>query len=46
MEAGGWNILNQWLSDAKKSQNTPLLIEILQVTAAVYIFIFCTLILD
>lgn len=33
MEAGGWSVLNVWLSDAKKTQNGPLLAEILQVTS-------------
>lgn len=31
MEAGGWAILNLWLAEAKKNQNLPLIVEILQV---------------
>lgn len=32
MDDGGWNILNLWLADAKKTGNAPLLIEIIQVS--------------
>ena len=31
MDAGGWPMLNMWLVEAKKAQNTALLIELLQV---------------
>ena len=31
MEAGGWTILNLWLAEAKKNQNSPLIVEVLQV---------------
>ena len=32
MDVGGWELLNVWLSDAKKAQDTPLLLELLQVS--------------
>lgn len=28
---GGWDIMNEWLHDARESENTPLLMEILRV---------------
>ena len=31
MDAGGWPMLNLWLAEAKKTQNTALLVELLQV---------------
>ena len=31
MDVGGWGVLNIWLAEAKKSQNTSMLVEILQV---------------
>ena len=31
MDAGGWPMLNMWLVEAKKAQNTALMIELLQV---------------
>lgn len=34
MEGGGWNLLNAWLSDGKKSQNIPFILEILQVSSS------------
>jgi hypothetical protein len=31
MDAGGWPMLNMWLVEAKKTQNTALLVELLKV---------------
>ena len=31
MDAGGWPMLNMWLVEAKKTQNIPLTVELLQV---------------
>ncbi|CAH1785294.1 unnamed protein product [Owenia fusiformis] len=31
IKAGGWNVLNTWLQDAKNEDNVPLLIELLKV---------------
>jgi hypothetical protein len=31
MVSGGWTILSTWLSDAKKTSNIPLMVELLQV---------------
>ena len=39
MEGGGWNLLNAWLSDGKKSQNIPFILEILQVSSSLSHFI-------
>ena len=33
MEGGGWTMLNMWLAEAKKTQNTPLLVELLIVSS-------------
>ena len=39
MEGGGWALLNLWLAEAKKVQNFPLVVEILQVAmTVVYIY--------
>jgi len=32
MSIGGWNILNKWLVEAKKTENFPVLVELLEVT--------------
>lgn len=31
MSVGGWNILNKWLVEAKKTENFPVLLELLEV---------------
>lgn len=31
MSIGGWNILNRWLVEAKKTENFPILLELLEV---------------
>lgn len=31
MSIGGWNILNRWLVEAKKNENFPVLVELLEV---------------
>ena len=31
---GGWPVLNMWLAEAKKSQDTAVIVEILQVCTA------------
>ena len=37
MDAGGWNVLNVWLSEAKRSQNNPLMLEILLVSVCTHV---------
>ena len=37
MGLGGWSILNMWLSDSKKAQNIALLIQLMQVPAAMVV---------
>jgi len=32
MSIGGWSILNRWLVEAKKNENFPVLVELLEVT--------------
>ena len=40
MDAGGWPMLNMWLVEAKKTQNTALLVELLKVhVTATYYYI-------
>ena len=36
MDIGGWSMLNVWLTEAKKAQNTPLLTEILHVSVSTF----------
>ena len=31
MSIGGWSILNRWLVEAKKNENFPVLVELLEV---------------
>ena len=31
MTIGGWSILNKWLVEAKKNENFPVLVELLEV---------------
>jgi len=31
MSLGGWSILNRWLVEAKKNENFPVLVELLEV---------------
>lgn len=31
MSIGGWSILNKWLVEAKKTENFPVLVELLEV---------------
>jgi len=31
MITGGWTILNKWLVEAKKNENFPVLVEVLEV---------------
>ena len=31
MTIGGWSILNKWLVEAKKTENFPVLVELLEV---------------
>lgn len=50
MGSGGWVVLDTWLSDAKKTSNVPLMIELLQVGmlqfSVVCVGIFLNLIAD